>query len=111
MLWLVLAVVLLGRLLGGSRVIWSKAVETEDLPSDQDEAAAERMPELTAALGGQRDERLLAALGRLHEQRSTEDIEVAVVYGAGHVAAAVHALNDRYGYKARSAEWITVVDL
>jgi hypothetical protein len=77
----------------------------------EQEASAELMPELDEALGGERDSRLLAALARIHEKRSTEDIEVAVVYGAAHVAPAVHALNDRYGYKARSAEWITVVDL
>jgi hypothetical protein len=111
MVALVLPLVIVTRLLGGSRAIWSRVTDVEDLPSPSEEAASERLPELDAAFGGERDVALLAALSRLHEERSTEDIEVAVVYGAGHVAAVVHALNDRYGYKARSAEWITVVNL
>ena len=99
-----------GHLLGG-RASLSKDLQVDDLPSPADEEAAEAMPELHEALGGERDRRLLAALSRLHDDRSTEDIEVAVVYGAAHVAPAVHALNDRYGYKARSAEWMLVMDL
>ncbi|GAA1629902.1 hypothetical protein [Actinoplanes couchii] len=58
-----------------------------------------------------RDERLLRTLCRLHEERGGEDIEVAVVYGAGHVAAIVHGLCHRYGYRPRSAEWLTVASL
>jgi hypothetical protein len=33
-----------------------------------------------------------------------------VVYGAGHVPAVVRALLARYGYRPRSAEWLTVFD-
>ena len=44
---------------------------------------------MEAAFGGERDDRLLAVLCRLHEERGGEGIEVAVVYGAGHVPAIV----------------------
>jgi hypothetical protein len=64
-----------------------------------------------AAFGGERDDRLLAALTRLHEQRCGEDIEVAVVYGAAHVPAVVRGLRDRYGYRPRSADWLTLAEL
>jgi tetratricopeptide (TPR) repeat protein len=108
-LWCVLPVVVALRLFGGTRAIWSKAMEVNDLPSAEDEELADVMPELDDAIMGERDRRLLAALGELHEQRGSEAIEVAVVYGAGHVPPIVHSLLARYGYRARGAEWITVV--
>ena len=111
LMWCVLPLVVLARLFGGTRLIWSRSMEQDDLPSPQEEARAEQMPELDAAFGGERDARLLTALGRLHEERRMEDIEVAVVYGAGHVPVIVHALMDRYGYRPRSADWLTVADL
>ena len=52
-----------------------------------------------------------AALCRLHEERGGESIEVAVVYGAAHVPAVVRGLLNRYRYRPRGAEWLTVVDL
>ncbi|MFI6265843.1 hypothetical protein [Micromonospora sp. NPDC051006] len=53
---------------------------------------------------------LLAALSELIRTRSSEPIDVAVVYGAGHVPAIVRGLVDRHGYRPRTAEWITVLD-
>jgi hypothetical protein len=111
MLWLVLPVVVIGRLFGGTAAIWSKAMEVEDLPSTFDEEMADRTPELSEAFAGERDVRLLDALSRLHRERSHEAVEVAVVYGAGHVAKIVHELNRQHGYRPRSADWLTVTDL
>ncbi|GIF91119.1 hypothetical protein Cch02nite_45630 [Catellatospora chokoriensis] len=110
--WCVLPVVVLVRLFGGTRVIWSKSMEVNDLPSPEEEDRADALPpEVDAAFAGTRDDRLLAALYRLHEERGDEPIEVAVVYGAGHVAAIVEGLTTRLGYKARSADWLTVAVL
>jgi pheromone shutdown protein TraB len=81
------------------------------VPSPEEEDAADWSPQLEAAFAGERDDRLLAALGRLHEERGGEDIEVAVVYGAGHVPVIVRALMNRYGYRPGSADWLTVADL
>ena len=111
MMWCMLPVVIIGRLFGGTAAIWSRAMEVNDLPSDEDEMLADAAPELDDAFLGERDRRLLAALQRLHEEHGSEAIEVAVVYGAGHVPAVVHGLRTRYGYVARSADWLTVVDL
>jgi hypothetical protein len=110
-MWCFLPLVVVARLFGGTRMIWSRSMEQNDLPSPEDEEIADRYPELDEAFGGERDERLLAALYRLHEERHAEDIEIAVVYGAGHVPAIVRGLRDRYGYRPRSADWLTVVDL
>ena len=49
----------------------------------------------------------MRALDTIHQQRSQEPISVAVVYGAGHMPAVVRSLA-RYGYRASSAEWLTV---
>ncbi|MFC6020844.1 hypothetical protein ACFP2T_32325 [Plantactinospora solaniradicis] len=110
LMWVVLPIVVLVRLFGGTRRIWSSAMERNDLPSPEDEDAAEAMPELERALSGERDDRLLAALRRLHEERGDEAIEVAVVYGAGHVPAIVTGLM-RHGYRPRSGEWLTLADV
>jgi hypothetical protein len=110
-MWCVLPLVVVARLFGGTRMIWSRSMEQNDLPSYEQEDAADWSPELEAAFGGERDDRLLAALYRLHEERSGEAIEVAVVYGAGHVPTVVRRLMSRYGYRPRSADWLTVADL
>jgi hypothetical protein len=110
LMWVVLPFVVLVWLFGGTRMIWSSALEQNDLPSPEDEDAAEAMPELERAVVGERDDRLLAALRRLHEERAHEAIEVAVVYGAGHVPAVVTGLM-RYGYRPRSGEWLTLADV
>jgi hypothetical protein len=111
MMWCVLPLVVLARLFGGTGMIWSRSMEQNDLPSPDEEDRADWSPELEAAFSGERDDRLLADLCGLHEERSGEDIEVAVVYGAAHVPAIVQGLMNRYGYRPRSADWLTVADL
>ncbi|HEX5542790.1 MAG TPA: hypothetical protein VFX60_14710 [Micromonospora sp.] len=56
------------------------------------------------------DRDLLAALCEIHEARHTEPIQVAVVYGAGHVPAVIQGLYERYRYRARSGEWLDIID-
>ncbi len=56
----------------------------------------------------ERDQRLISALSELHERRSGESITVAVVYGARHMRAVVRELARQYGYRVRSAGWLTV---
>jgi hypothetical protein len=108
--WCLLPAIIVVRLFGGARLAWSRWLEQNDLPSPEEEAMAEAMPELDAAFGGRRDDRLLDTLSQLHERRGTEPIEVAVVYGAGHVRAIVAGLTQRHGYRVRSADWLTVTD-
>jgi hypothetical protein len=83
LVWCVLPVVVLGRLVGATSAIWTKATEVNDLPSDEDERLAESQPELMHAMLDERDERLLACLSELHEERGAEEIEVAVVLHSG----------------------------
>lgn len=109
--WCAMPMVLLARLVGGVSAIWSAALEVSDLPSEEEEALAARAPALADVFGGARDRRLIAALRQLHRERRSEAIEVAVVYGAGHVAAVVRAMRDAYGYAVRRGEWLTVADL
>ncbi|WP_433832917.1 hypothetical protein ACQP2E_17400 [Actinoplanes sp. CA-015351] len=111
MMWCVLPFVVVTRLFGGTRMIWSRSAELNDLPSPEEEDLREWSPHLDAAFAGDRDSRLLACLCRLHEERGTENIEVAVVYGAAHVPAIVQGLMNRYGYRPRSADWLVVADV
>jgi tetratricopeptide (TPR) repeat protein len=111
MAFCVVPVVVLGELIGGRRAIWSAAMEVNDLPSLDDELFSESAPEFEQALLGDRDARLLAELVRVHEERGDEEIEVAIVYGAGHVPAIVHGLRARLGYVARAGDWLTVAHL
>jgi hypothetical protein len=108
---LLLPVLMVARLVGGTRTIWTKAMEVGSLPSDMDEQLAAEVPELGEVFGGERDRRLVETLQRLSDERGTEAIEVAVVYGAQHVPAMVHGLADRCGYIARSADWLMVASL
>ncbi|AEV84635.1 hypothetical protein ACWT_3612 [Actinoplanes sp. SE50] len=109
--WLVLPAVLMVRMVGGTRMIWTREVEMDDLPSAQDEAVTDRYPGFDEAMLGDRDQRLLDALSRLHDERHDQEIEIAVVDGAGHVPAVVHGLAARHGYRPASAGWLTVADL
>jgi hypothetical protein len=109
-IWVALPFIILTRLFGGTKRIWSAAMAQDDLPTPKEEAAAETTAAMDDALLGERDVRLLAALARLDEERGHEAIEVAVVYGAGHVPAIVQGMA-RLGYRPRSGEWLTIVDL
>jgi len=64
---------------------------------------------MTKAMIDDRDAELIAALAEIHERRRLEPINVAVVYGAAHLPAVVRALSD-LGYRARSAEWLDVLE-
>ncbi|MEU2776979.1 hypothetical protein ABZ646_29735 [Streptomyces sp. NPDC007162] len=93
--------------LRGPRAFLDEDLVVEDLPST---LRAEMMADgpVERALTGRRDQRLLDALGEIHTQRGAESIRVAIVYGAGHVPAIVSGLWDRYAYRPREAEWLTV---
>jgi hypothetical protein len=58
-----------------------------------------------------RDALLLDALSDIHRLRCAEPIDVAVIYGAAHMPAVIYGLLARHGYRARTAEWVTVLDI
>ncbi|MBO0838894.1 MAG: hypothetical protein J2P28_25725 [Actinobacteria bacterium] len=111
-----LAVLLLAPLLGiwlavagPKRVFW-RSLETDDLPSREEvEAVAGGAAKLQEAMVDDRDQPLLRCLDGIHQSRSHEAIDVAIVYGATHMRAVVEHLGARQGYWATGAEWITVL--
>jgi hypothetical protein len=99
----------------GSRRVMSRHLAIDDLPSPKDQAMddawKERFGDADALIVGRRDRLLLDALSEIHDEHSDEPINVGVVYGAGHVTAIVRALHQRYGYIARSGEWLDLFSL
>ncbi|NYV75278.1 hypothetical protein [Streptomyces sp. UH6] len=94
--------------LRGPRVLLDRDLEVDDLPLTARAEALADDPALHA-LTDRRDRLLLEALGKIHAERRHEALRVAVVYGAAHVPAVVTGLWDRYGYRAREAEWVTAI--
>lgn len=94
---------------GSRRFLADRIGSTEDLPTRDEELAADgRFDKLAELLLDDRDALLVQALEAIHEQRSQEPISVAVVYGAAHMPAVARALAARYGYRPVGAEWVTV---
>jgi pheromone shutdown protein TraB len=98
----------IGLLVFGSREFLARRLGSqEDLPTREEELGYGRFDALEELLIDNRDTLLVRALDTIHQRRSQEPISVAVVYGAGHMPAVVRYLA-RYGYRASSAEWLTV---
>lgn len=97
-------------LLGTRRVIARHLGSKDDLPTHQEDHARQVTRELTELILDHRDALLMHCLASIHEARQTEKIDVAVVYGADHMPAIAHELLRRYGYRPRTAEWLTVFD-
>jgi hypothetical protein len=95
----------------GTRQMLARDLAREDQPSDVELDAAAAYPELYGLICDERDQLLIQALMAVHEQRNREPIKVAVVYGAGHMPAVLHALSARHRYVARDGEFLTVFDL
>jgi hypothetical protein len=99
-----------GMLLFGSRRFLARTLGSlDDLP-EPGQAVPERFEALDRLVVDDRDRLLVRALDAIHQQRGHEAVEVAVVYGAGHMPAVVRYLTARLGYRAASAEWFTVFE-
>jgi hypothetical protein len=112
LIWCAVPIVAVVQLFGGTRRLLSPEVELNDLPSARDEkySDSEFNDHFERTFVGNRDEQLLTALSDLIRTRSSERIDVAVVYGASHVPTIVRELMDRHGYRPRTAEWLTVLN-
>lgn len=97
--------VTVAQLVGGRKRLLAPDVAVEDGEPD-----VELPEELEELFGGERDERLFAALATLHETRGDERIDIGIVYGARHVPVLVHRLAGSLGYRPSTADWITVID-
>jgi hypothetical protein len=95
-----------------TRLFMSRAMLARELQLDCDTLAIEEPTELELMkiITDERDALLCAEAGRIHTGRCEEDIDVAVVWGAAHVAPLVAYLRMRYGYVPRDAEWLLVFD-
>lgn len=93
--------------IAGPRVLYTKGLEIHDFAFT---AAEEQRADsaVSRVIIDSRDRKLLAALTELHELRCREPITVGVVYGAAHMPAVANGLIERYGYRARHAEWMNV---
>ncbi len=99
-----------GMLLFGTRRVLGRYLALDDLPTQEQELAEAALEDMDKVLVHDRDALLIGALTSIYQQRSSEPISVAVVYGAGHMPAVAAMLVSRLGYHARSAEWLTVFD-
>jgi pheromone shutdown protein TraB len=63
---------------------------------------------LAELLLDQRDALLAAALDEVLVQHRDEAVDIAVIYGAGHMPALTRYLMAKYGFRPREAEWLTV---
>lgn len=93
--------------IAGPRVLYTKGLEIHDFAFTAQEERNADSP-LSHVLKDTRDIKLLKALTDLHEERCLEPITVGVVYGAAHMPAVANGLIERYGYRARHAEWMNV---
>jgi len=96
--------------LRGTRRTFSRHLGVDDLPTHLEIQARQATPELTEVMLDHRDTCLVDCLTSVHQARQTETIDVAVVYGADHMPAVTHELLRRFGYRPRTAQWLTVFD-
>jgi len=64
----------------------------------------------TKILIDKRDAKILVTLEEIYQQHRDEDVTVAIVFGAAHMPAVVRGLYSRYDYRARSGEWLSIID-
>jgi hypothetical protein len=107
--WLVPLFALSFALLGTRRTL-SRYLAHDDMPTPMEDLARHATPQLTELILDHRDRLLIDCLASIHHEHHSERLDVAVVYGAGHMPAITHELLRRYGYRPRSAEWLTVFD-
>jgi hypothetical protein len=90
---------------GGRRWLLRRRMEI----NDSDRPLFSRIGPIQRLMIDERDADLLKVLAELHEERRDEAIRIAVVYGAAHMPAVVQGMCDRFGYRARKADWLTVI--
>ncbi|MEQ7128482.1 hypothetical protein ABN034_28660 [Actinopolymorpha sp. B11F2] len=89
----------------GSRARLAQQLALED---DHGLGGSEGDEDIDAILGDARDRLLIDALAKIHEDRGTEPITVAVVYGAQHMIPVVQVMSARFGYVPCAGEWLIV---
>jgi hypothetical protein len=94
----------------GTRRMLARYAATEDLPDAAEIMVRDKAQALTELLLDRRDALLATALDDVLVQYADEPVDIAVVYGAGHMPALTRYLVAKYGFRPREAEWLTVFD-
>ena len=94
----------------GTRRMLARYAAAEDLPDAAEVMLRDKAQALTELLLDQRDALLAAALDEVLVRRRDEAVDIAVVYGAGHMPALTRYLVAKYEFRPRAAEWLTVFD-
>ena len=96
--------------LAGTRRMLARHAAAEDLPDAAEVMLRDKARALTDLLLDQRDALLAVALDEVLLRHRDEAMDIAVVYGAGHMPGLTRYLAARYGFRPRMAEWLTVFD-
>ena len=94
--------------LAGTRRMLARHAATEDLPDAAEVMLRDKAPALAGLLLDQRDALLAAALDDILARHRDEAMDIAVVYGAGHMPGLTRYLAARYGFRPRTAEWLNI---
>ena len=92
----------------GTKQMLARHAAVEDLPDADDIMMRDQARELTELLLDRRDALLAAALDEVLVARPEDACDIAVVYGAAHMPSLTRYLAAKYGFRPRSAEWLTV---
>jgi hypothetical protein len=97
---------LMMRVLGPRRAM--ARLSTDEVSDyEDDDFTSDKYQDLDDLILRARDRLVVDALAELHEHRSDQELQIGVVYGAGHMPAVIQALWT-LGYRPYAAEWLTV---
>lgn len=94
----------------GTRRMLARYAAAEDLPDAAEVMLRDQALAITELLLDQRDALLATALDDVLVRHRDDAVDIAVVYGAGHMPALTRHLVAKYGFRPRRAEWLTVFD-
>src|SRR5215469_5560164 len=94
----------------GTRRMLARYAAAEDVPDAAEVMLRDKAQALVELLLDQRDALLAAALDEALVRHHSESVDIAVVYGADHMPALTRYLAAKYGFRPRTAEWLTVFD-
>jgi hypothetical protein len=94
----------------GTRRMLARHAATEDLPDTAEIILRDKARALTELLLDRREALLATALDDVLAAHRDEALDIAVVYGAGHMPGLTRYLVAAYGYRPREAQWLTVFD-
>lgn len=96
-------------MLTASRESISKNLEFDDLLSRREILKSdENYKELDNAIIHDRDYKLIGVLQETLKEKEGKEIKLSVIYGARHMRAITQFLIDKYNYKVKESNWLTV---